>query len=131
MILPALSLSVSALPSGREESVLSLLPLKLLCSAAKLYQQGILLFTSLLPPPTLFSSIFVVFGSAKGAEAPLDCGTSRGAAEKQMLQLKGAAGGKAPSEALSEPQAFCQRFPSVPLPVLGINPCYTGPAACT
>lgn len=42
----------------------------------------------------------------------MDCSTSCVAAEKQMLQLKGAAGGKAASEALSEPEAFCQRFVS-------------------
>lgn len=84
--------------------------------------QNIAVALPLLPPPTLFSQIFVGFGSAKGAETPLDCGTSRVAAEKQMLQLKGAAERKAPSEALSVPQALCQRFPSSSSLFLGYVP---------
>lgn len=91
-----------------------------------------LLFSLIPLPPSFPSFFFVGFGSAEGAEIPLERGTSHVAAKKQPLQLEGASGVQIPSEALSIPLALCQTFPSVHLPfpvfifpVPDICPCYT------
>lgn len=132
MILPALSLSVSALPSVREEPVLSLLPLKLLCSAAKLYQQGILLLHFTPPPSNPLFQGFCRLWLCKRSWNPFglrhfvpSCWETNAAAQGSCWRKK------VPLKPYLNHRHFVKGFTVFLCPVPGMYPCHTVHAACT
>lgn len=117
----------------REESVWSLLPLKLLCSAAKLYQHGILpLHFSPSPSHPLFQD-FCRLWLCKRSWNPFGLQHFMCSCWETNAAAQGSCWRKSSLWSLFWTRGILSKicFPVLICPVLGICPCYTVHAACT